>query len=35
VGVTEVGARWLVHYRRTLIAELDPRQTGSVLVDPS
>ena len=35
VGVTEVGARWLVHYRRTLIAELDPRQSGSVLVDPS
>jgi transposase InsO family protein len=34
VGVTEVGARWLVHYRRTLIAELDPRQSGSVLVDP-
>ncbi|HEX2328552.1 MAG TPA: IS481 family transposase [Candidatus Angelobacter sp.] len=35
VGVTEVGPRWLVHYRRTLIAELDPRQSGSVLVDPS
>ena len=33
VGVTEVGARLLVHYRRTLIAELDPRQSRSVRVD--
>jgi transposase InsO family protein len=33
VGVTVVGERFWVHYRRTLIAELDPRQSRSTAVD--
>jgi transposase InsO family protein len=34
VGVTPVEQRFLVHYRRTLIAEIDPRRCGSNAVDP-
>jgi len=33
VGVTAVGQRWLVHYRRTLVAEIDPSQSQSTTVD--
>jgi transposase InsO family protein len=33
VGVTTVGPRFLVHYRRTLIAEIDPLQSRSTAVD--
>jgi len=33
VGVTAVGQRFLVHYRRTLIAEIDPLQSRSTAVD--
>jgi transposase InsO family protein len=33
VGVTTVGQRFLVHYRRTLIAEIDPLQSRSTAVD--
>lgn len=33
VGVTAVGQRFLVHYRRTLIAEIDPLKSRSTAVD--
>jgi len=33
VGVTAVGPRFLVHYRRTLIAEIDPLKSRSTAVD--
>ena len=33
VGVTAVEQRFLVHYRRTLIAEIDPHQSRSTAVD--
>lgn len=33
VGVTAVGSRFLVHYRRTLIAEIDPLKSRSTAVD--
>ncbi len=33
VGVTAVGNHWLVHYRRTLVAEIDPSQSPSAGVD--
>jgi transposase InsO family protein len=33
VGVTAVEQRFLVHYRRTLIAEIDPQQSRSMTVD--
>jgi transposase InsO family protein len=34
VGLLEVEARILVYYRRTLICELDPLQSSSIMADP-
>lgn len=33
VGVTAVGDHWFVHYRKTLVAEIDPSQSPSAGVD--
>lgn len=33
VGMTAVGSRWFIHYRKTLVAEIDPSQSPPAGVD--